>query len=117
MGFTDSSYTLAVDNGTYNNFVHDKAGYGLVQWTYYSRKQNLYNFAKNKNTSIGDIGTQLEFFLQELEGYSTTYEAYDIAYHFCTEYERPADTIVTCTNRVENNLDQMLQYVQNGCSS
>ena len=124
LGFTDSSYTLAVDNGTYNNFVHDKAGYGLVQWTYYSRKQNLYNFAKNKNTSIGDIGTQLEFFLQELEGYSTTYkyvtgnyEAYDIAYHFCTEYERPADTIVTCTNRVENNLDQMLQYVQNGCSS
>ena len=124
LGFTDSSYTLAVDNGTYNNFVNDSAGYGLVQWTYYSRKQNLYDFAKSKNASIGDMGMQLEFFLQELRGYSTTYkyvtgnyEAYDISYHFCTEYERPEDTVTTCTNRVQNNINSMLTYVQNGCSN
>ncbi len=124
LGFTDSSYTLAVDNGTYSNFVHDSAGYGIVQWTYYNRKQNLYNFAQSRNVSIGDLGMQLEFFLQELSGYTTTYKyvtgnysAYDISYNFCIEYERPSDTVTTCTNRINNNLDQMLQYVQNGCSN
>lgn len=41
LGMTDAEYTAKVDNGSYSNFVHDKAGYGLAQWTYYSRKQNL----------------------------------------------------------------------------
>ena len=30
LGMTDEQYTKAVDNGTYTNFVHDSAGYGLV---------------------------------------------------------------------------------------
>ena len=84
----------------------------------------LYNFAQSRNVSIGDLGMQLEFFLQELSGYTTTYKyvtgnysAYDISYNFCIEYERPSDTVTTCTNRINNNLDQMLQYVQNGCSN
>lgn len=124
LGYTDSSYTLAVNNGTYRNFVHDSAGYGIVQWTYYNRKQNLYNFAQSRNASIGDLGMQLEFFLQELSGYTTTYKyvtgnysAYDISYNFCTEYERPSNTITTCTNRINSNLNSMLQYVQNDCSN
>jgi hypothetical protein len=55
LGFTDDSYTRAVDNGTYTNFVKDAVGYGLAQWTYWSRKQNLLNYAKSKNKSIGDL--------------------------------------------------------------
>lgn len=35
LGYTDETYTTAVDNGTYTNFVRDKAGYGLYQWTYW----------------------------------------------------------------------------------
>ena len=30
LGLTDEQYTAAVDNGSYGNFVHDSAGYGLV---------------------------------------------------------------------------------------
>lgn len=67
MGFTDASYTQAVDNGTYTNFVHDAIGYGLAQWTYWSRKQGLLNFAKQRKTSIGDLETQLEFLVYELK--------------------------------------------------
>ena len=52
---SDEEYTRAVDNGTYKNFIHDSAGYGIAQWTYYSRKQNLYNYIKSKNKSIGDL--------------------------------------------------------------
>ena len=36
LGYTDETYTAAVDNGTYTNFVKDSAGYGLAQWTYWS---------------------------------------------------------------------------------
>lgn len=31
LGYTDATYTAAVDSGKYQNFVHDSAGYGLAQ--------------------------------------------------------------------------------------
>ena len=31
LGMADAEYTEMVDNGTYANFAHDKAGYGLFQ--------------------------------------------------------------------------------------
>jgi hypothetical protein len=71
LGMTDSEYTLAVDNGSYTNFVKDSQGYGLAQWTFWSRKQNMYNFIKGKGKSIGDLTGQLEFLYQEL---STSYK-------------------------------------------
>ena len=66
LGYNDVSYTSAVDNGTYNNFVKDSAGYGLAQWTYWSRKQNLLNYVKAQKKSIGDLTVQLEFLCKEL---------------------------------------------------
>ena len=63
LGYSDSTYTTAVDNGTYTNFIKDSAGYGLAQWTSWSRKQNLLNYAKSKGVSIGDLNMQLEFLM------------------------------------------------------
>jgi hypothetical protein len=57
---TDEQYTKAVDNGTYTNFIHDSAGYGLVQWTYWSLKEGLYNLCKERGKSISDINCQLD---------------------------------------------------------
>lgn len=72
LGFTDDTYTTSVDNGDYQNFVYDKAGYGIAQWTYWSRKQNLQKYAQEKGTSIGDLEMQLEFLMQELSsGYKS----------------------------------------------
>ena len=45
LGYTDVTYTEAVDNGTYTNFAKDSAGYGLAQWTYKTRKATLLKFA------------------------------------------------------------------------
>ena len=71
LGFTDATYTAAVDNGSYGNFVRDSAGYGLCQWTFWSRKQNLLTFAQAQKKSIGDLEMQLDFLLKELsEGYT-----------------------------------------------
>ena len=72
LGYTDASYTSGVDAGTYTNFVRDSAGYGLCQWTYWSRKQALLEFCHSKGTSIGDLEMQLEFMYKELsENYGT----------------------------------------------
>lgn len=45
LGYTDDTYTAAVDSGAYGNFVRDSAGYGLAQWTYWSRKENIKEIA------------------------------------------------------------------------
>ena len=67
LGLTDLTYTQGVDTGSYTNFVKDSAGYGLAQWTYWSRKQKLLEYAKSLRVSIGDLDMQLNFLLQELQ--------------------------------------------------
>ena len=69
LGMTDAAYTAAVDNGTYTNFVRDKIGYGLAQWTYWSRKQALLDFARARGCSIGDMDMQVAYLLRELASY------------------------------------------------
>ena len=44
LNMSDEEYTKAVDTGTYTNFIHDGYGYGLCQWTYYSRKESFLKF-------------------------------------------------------------------------
>lgn len=75
LGYTDETYTAAVDSGKYTKeqFVNDKAGYGLVQWTYWSRKQSLYEYMKGQNRSIGDLQGQLEFLCKELKAYTAVW--------------------------------------------
>lgn len=67
LGFTDTTYTAAVDDGTYKGFINDTAGYGLAQWTYWSRKEALLDYAKSRGKSVGDLETQLGYLMQELE--------------------------------------------------
>lgn len=100
LGYTDERYTAAVDNGTYGNFIHDSAGYGLAQWTYHTRKGNLLAFAKSKGKSIGDLDMQLDFLVKELrEEYPSVWKVLTTASSVrgasddvLLKYERPADT-------------------------
>lgn len=99
LGHTDESYTKAVDDGSYQNFVRDGAGYGCAQWTYWSRKQGLLNYAKEKGVSIGDEEMQFEYAWKELsQGYKSVLSALknaksvkEASYIVLTQYERPAD--------------------------
>lgn len=67
LGYTDVTYTQAVDSGRYANFASDSAGYGLAQWTVESRKTELLAFAKERGCSISDLDMQLAFLCSELE--------------------------------------------------
>ena len=99
---TDLEYTAAVDNGSYKNFVYDKAGYGLAQWTFWSLKERMLEYAKSVGKSIGDLGMQLDFLYLELtrnkhilsvlENATSVRQASDV---MLLQYERPADQSVS----------------------
>ena len=91
LGYTDATYTTAVDNGSYTNFVKDSAGYGLAQWTYWSRKQNLLKYAQSKGKSIGDLAMQLEFLWKELQGYTGVMNTLKSA----TSVKQASDAVLT----------------------
>lgn len=99
LGFTDATYTAAVDSGSYVNFVHDSAGYGVAQWTFWSRKEALLNYVRALGVSIGDLEAQLGFLYKELsESYPSVLAALKTATSVraasdkvLTDFERPAD--------------------------
>lgn len=107
LGMADAEYTEMVDNGTYANFAHDKAGYGLFQWTYWSRKAALLAYAKSAGKSIGDLEMQLGFLMQELsQGYKALLAMLKTATSirkasdaFLLQFERPADQSETAKAR------------------
>ncbi len=99
LGMADAEYTEMVDHGIYTNFAGDKAGYGLCQWTYSTRKASLLAYSKNLGKSIGDLEMQLGFLMQELTtGYKsllallkTTTTVQEASDAFLLQFERPAD--------------------------
>lgn len=99
LGLSDQQYTAAVDNGGYTNFVNDKAGYGLAQWTFWSRKQALLTYKQARGTSIGDLNMQLGYLAKELtENYKGVLDslknAKSVRYAsdvVLTQFEKPSD--------------------------
>lgn len=102
-------YTAKVDSGEISeyDFVHNGpngGGYGLAQWTYYSRKQTLYDWYKNKGySSIGSINLALDYLWHELQynfpgvlatlkSATSIREASDKVLH---DFENPADQSIS----------------------
>ena len=102
-GITIEEYVRRADNDEviYNGkmFIKDSAGFGIAQWTYWSRKQNLLNYAKSQGKSVGDLDIQIEFLLKEIqESYSSVWKVcstttdYSKAVKSCvSDYEKPAN--------------------------
>jgi peptidoglycan hydrolase-like protein with peptidoglycan-binding domain len=99
LDMTDEEYTKAVDNGSYTNFVNDKAGYGLFQATFWSIKESLLNYAKSKGASIGDRDMQVDWFLQAMKNdyksiwtvLTTAKSVREASDAVLLKFERPAD--------------------------
>ena len=99
LGYTDSTYTEAVDNGKYTKFGTDAVGYGLAQWTYHTRKKALLAYAQSKGVSIGDLNMQVEFLYKELsesyKGVLNTLKSSNsvkmASNKVLTDFERPAN--------------------------
>ena len=99
---SDEEYTNEVDIGKLDmtTFVHDHAGYGLCQWTHWSRKQSMYDYIKLKRgLSIGSLCGQLDYLEWDLKSsytklfsklmYAKTSD--EACREFMLEYEKPAN--------------------------
>ena len=62
------AYTDDVASGRIgrSQFGRDQKGYGLAQWTYYTRKEDLYDFWNGSGKALDDAGMQVSFAVQEL---------------------------------------------------
>ena len=93
---SDDEYTWKADRGLID--FDTPIGYGLAQWTYPQRKENLMAYAKQCGVSVGDRDMQVRFCLKELkEEYPKLYkqlcESTSIngcADAVCVQYEKPA---------------------------
>lgn len=103
---SDEDYTHRANSGAVD-FVHDGIGYGLCQWTFWSRKHGLLEFAKSRGVSVGNEAMQVEYAVKELKtGYSTLWdylcstEAVATATaEICTKFEWPA--VLNISRRIE----------------
>ena len=113
LGYTDDSYTAAIDSGRISRekFMNDSAGYGLAQWTHYSRKKNLYDWLI-PDFSIGDLEGQLRFLIMEIGAYGLTDQLksdklslWDKTALVLRKYEKPKD-------QTDANVDRRNRYSQ-----
>lgn len=96
---TDDEYTRQADSFAISQakFVHDGIGYGLCQWTYWSRKKALVEYAHDIGKSVGDEAMQVDFCVGELKAdfpglwnfLCTTEDTYEETSRICIEYENP----------------------------
>lgn len=77
---------------------YDGYGYGLCQWTFWSRKLDLQSFALNSSKRIDDAEMQVEFSIYEMNrNFNSLFNAccsstdmFSLTKRICHEYERPA---------------------------
>lgn len=100
-GYTDEEYEENIIPSM-KDFINDKIGYGLCQWTHWERKGMLYNYIVLKYKDykyIPELIPQLEFMWHELtEYFKPVYESLKLAKDvytatdiFCKGYEQPHD--------------------------
>lgn len=93
-------------------FAYDQKGFGLAQWTYYSRKQALWDAWHKSGLSIASAELQVKFALYELQtdysglyGYlKVTNDLYEATARICREFERPAINNIDARFQAANSL-------------
>jgi hypothetical protein len=95
-----------------------QGGFGLCQWTYYSRKQIMYNLWEEQTNSIGDIYFQIDFIdwelnnthgdtLTELENATDIDDATE---YVLFNYEGPADKSAEVQDTRSNYAQQIYDH-------
>lgn len=94
------AYVNALNSGQLDvsRFANDQKGFGLVQWTYPTRKRELYQFWKSTGLPIDSVELQVTFAIKEFKrDYSsdfqticTTNDIYVAVKAVCARFENPA---------------------------
>ena len=106
------AYTDRVDNGVISRseFMYSGpggGGYGLCQWTYFSRKAGLYDLAKKRGVSVGDEQLGIDWFYGEVQQgeYQQTWDAL-----------RTSDSIYTMTGVMLKNFEKPADQSESACA-
>lgn len=95
-GMNSERYTAAINNGSYTKeeFMNDKIGYGLMQWTDSTRKEGLYDYCKH--AGINNAEAQIQYMIKELKDkyrddkWVNAKTVNDATEQFCILVERPS---------------------------
>lgn len=112
-------YAANVDNGSIakSQFMRDAKGWGLAQWTFWSRKAALYDYCTSEGYSIADEEAQIGFAVLELKRvYPSVFDVlcqtddlYNATDIVCRKYEQPAynniDTRFKAAKTLHDTLD------------
>lgn len=110
-------YVNRVTSGTMTKSDFCKAvGFGLAQWTFPSRKANLWEFWKNSGKDLDDIYMQIEFAIKELKHdypevwklLCTSNDLYECVKRVCYDFENPQTKNVDTRFRYANEIKQSI---------
>ena len=113
------AYVQGVTDGSISRqtFSHDAKGFGLYQLTFWSRKQEYYDFWKQSGGNLDSAELQTKFAIKEMKRdfpnlwnfLTQTNDIYTACSRICREFERPAynniDARFQAANRYKNELD------------
>lgn len=94
---TDTEYTAKINAGDIHieQFANSPAGYGLAQWSAYSRKKALFAFVMEHSKDISDLHDQLSFLALECQNsglfdkLNKCLSPFDAGVLFMLKFERP----------------------------
>ena len=94
------AYVNALNSGQLDidRFANDQKGFGVAQWTYFTRKRELYQFWKSSGLPIDSAELQVAFAIKELkrdfsndfQTICTTNDIYVAVKAVCARFENPA---------------------------
>lgn len=108
------AYVKGIEDGSISRekFAKDQKGFGLAQWTYYTRKYALYDYWQNSGRALDSAELQSDFALHELttepqytelwQFLKTTTDVFTSCSRICRVYEQP----------YYNNIDARFQAAQ-----
>ena len=114
-------YASRIDNGRVSDeeWCRDGKGWGLAQWTFYTRKAALLQFCRRRGVPVANEAAQVDFAISELQ---TQYKAvwedlttcgeedlYKVVELVCVKYEAPAFNNVQERANAAVTLRQQLQ--------
>ena len=112
-------YVSSIESGklTRDAFAADQKGFGLAQWTYHTRKRELYDEWKKSGKKIDDPAFQVAFavkefkrdFYQDWELLKNTRDVYSACKWVCYGFENPAvknvDARFAAAAKIKNEID------------
>ena len=117
IGYSNEEYVRKVNSGEYtrSKFMNDGAGFGLAQWTYYTRKAALYDHCKGR---IADLTCQLEYLHIEFKSdfaklfsyLKSSHDLKECSTRVLKQFERPANADAKVNERYQYSLKYYNQF-------